>query len=74
MAALSHSRGHHIYWDNKSQRWRYSDNNEPDDGMRPCRHCGIIPTPDGYDPCLGFIANAKQACCGHGVGKGYVLY
>jgi hypothetical protein len=43
----------------------------------PCPHCGGMPTPVpglermpelGADPCLGWLADVAQACCGHGNG------
>lgn len=33
---------------------------------RPCGHCGRHNTPEGHDGCLGEIAGAMNACCGHG--------
>lgn len=48
--------------------WAYVDTqelvkNNPD---RPCGHCGLSNTPEGYDGCLGHIEGAQNACCGHG--------
>ena len=65
-------RGWPIYYD--GQQWRYADNNESIDIMRPCMHCGRVPTKEGYDACLGYIEGAKAACCGHGETKPYVKY
>jgi hypothetical protein len=31
--------------------------------------CGKMPTPEGYDACLGYIDGVISACCGHGVEK-----
>lgn len=69
MTQRAYSRGWPIEW-NENQ-WIYSDTLEPDDGMRKCRKCGRIPTPDGYDACLGYIEGVKSACCGHGVKEPY---
>jgi len=51
-----------------------------DDGVstsaeaRPCPRCGRMPTPEGYDACLGYVEGATSVCCGHGVEKGHVFY
>lgn len=37
-----------------------------DDPDRPCPRCGRLPTPEGYDACLGHIPGCVSACCGHG--------
>ena len=68
----SYSRGHEIYYDGKI--WRYTDNKETVNNMRPCKRCGRTPTKEGYDACLGHIEGAKSACCGHGVEESYVIY
>jgi hypothetical protein len=39
----------------------------------PCRLCGLEPTQEGYDACLGHLAGATSACCGHGVQPGWVV-
>lgn len=67
----SYLRGHEIYYDGKN--WRYKDNNQIADDSRPCKRCGRLPTPEGYDACLGYIEGAFSACCGHGVEDYYVL-
>lgn len=67
----SYSRGWEIYYD--GEHWRYVDNNEIDDGERPCKLCGRAPTEDGYDACLGHIEGATSACCGHGVTDAYII-
>lgn len=72
MAATSHARGHEIVYDGND--WRYRDTGEiVGDAVRPCVTCRIAATPDGVDPCLGRIAGAIGACCGHGVEAGYVI-
>lgn len=68
----SYSRGHEIYYDGKI--WRYTDNKETVNNMRPCKRCGRTPTKEGYDACLGHIEGVKSACCGHGVEESYVVY
>ena len=67
----AHSRGWEIYYDGSV--WRYCDNDQIDNGTRPCKRCGRAPTKQGYDACLGYIKGAKSACCGHGVEKGYII-
>jgi hypothetical protein len=69
---IAHQRGHEIYWD--GYIWRYTDNGHLFDDRRPCIKCGRMPTPDGYDPCLGYIEGATAACCGHGVEEPYTIY
>ena len=34
---------------------------------------GIMPIKEGYDACLGYIDGVKSACCGHGVGKPFLM-
>jgi len=31
----------------------------------PCRVCGGQRTPEGYDPCVGWLPGAQHVCCGH---------
>ena len=49
--------------------WRYVDTKESISIARPCKKCGKLPTPEGYDGCLAYIPNAVSVCCGHGVSK-----
>jgi len=64
MTARSYQRGHLIEY---NSRWLYSDNKMPISTERPCVRCGKIPTPEGYDACLGYVYGMKSACCGHGI-------
>ena len=58
----------------QNNKWVYSDNKMPiGNEVRICKRCGKMPTPEGYDACLGYIPNAVSACCGHGVERGFVL-
>lgn len=68
----SHSRGHAIYHD--SEFWRYRDTNEELNDQRPCTFCGLPPTEEGDDACLGHIKGVIGACCGHGIADGYILW
>lgn len=68
----AHSRGHKIIY--KDNKWVYADNEVPiEKEERPCARCGRMPTPEGYDACLGFIEGATSACCGHGVEEPYLI-
>ncbi len=70
MTVTTHSRGHLIYWD--TNVWRYRDDDTSADVARYCIRCGRMPTPEGYDACLGYIEGANSACCGHGIESGYI--
>lgn len=68
----SQLRGHRIEHD--GDKWVYSDNKKPiDSETRACKRCGRMPTPEGYDACLGFIPGVSSACCGHGVEEPYCV-
>lgn len=72
MAITSYVRGHLVTW--TGTQWVYADNGEPiKNNERPCKRCGRMPTPEGYDACLGYIPGAKSACCGHGVEDGIMI-
>ncbi len=64
MSAISYTRGHEISY--KNNEWVYVDDDTPIINERPCKHCGKMPTAEGYDACLGHIEGVKSACCGHG--------
>ncbi|MEA4813872.1 MAG: hypothetical protein VB112_03050 [Oscillospiraceae bacterium] len=67
-----YNRGHPIIYLNGE--WVYSDNLVPiKNEERPCVRCGRMPTPEGYDACLGYIPGVTSACCGHGVEPGYLI-
>lgn len=73
MTAQSYSRGWPVEYD--GERWVYRDTREPCFGPgvnRPCARCGLPPTKEGYDACIGHIPGAATACCGHGVYPGWV--
>ncbi len=72
MSAKSNTRGHVIYFDDTV--WRYEDNNDITDRDRPCAKCGKMPTPEGYDACLGYIEGVSSACCGHGVEEPIMIF
>jgi hypothetical protein len=58
--------------------YRFVDTDEPlwPDAYfrRQCPACGLRPTPDGHDPCLGTLPGVRNACCGHGVVPGYIAF
>lgn len=75
MVARGYVHGHPIEYDEVQQKWVYSDTREPITNNRPCKKCGRLPTPEGYDVCLGYLPGVKNACCGHGVdGEGYIQF
>ena len=67
--------GRDVRWDDRTDIWRYVDNDEPCDfiNARPCPRCKQQFTPCSeahkdpqlHDPCLGHIDGALYACCGH---------
>lgn len=67
VVATSRVRGHPVRWDSCLEVWRYSS-----DGAiayaedRVCSHCGDPATADGHDSCISSLAEAENACCGHG--------
>lgn len=65
-------RGHLAEYIN--QQWVYSDDKSPAIDNRVCKKCEKMPTPEGYDACLGYIPNAVWACCGHGVEEPYIRW
>ena len=75
MTAEAFIRGHEIYYDCNTMAWRYKNTHKivKDDDLE-CPRCNEKPV-DGVDFCLqglkdcGFISDA---CCGHGVEKGYI--
>ena len=74
MTTTGYARGHKIEYAEKSKEWVYSDTKEIVDGNdRPCVCCGKMPTPEGYDACLGHLDGVDFACCGHGVERGYKM-
>ena len=67
MTVIGHHRGHKIFYDFSTEKWYYADGTvQRADDRKKCAHCGIPPTKEGYDYCLGHIEGAEFACCGHG--------
>lgn len=53
----------------KDGEWYFSDTGKPTESTwrdRPCGYCGLPPTPEGHDGCLGTLEGVANACCGHG--------
>lgn len=67
----AHKRGHLIKYINST--WVYEDTGESIEAERPCAKCNHMPTPEGYDACLGFVEGVSSACCGHGVEQSYAV-
>jgi len=70
MAVTSYVRGNPVVFNGE---WLYEDG-EPITTERPCPRCGELPTPEGYDACLGKVEGATSACCGHGVKPRFGVY
>jgi hypothetical protein len=66
-APTSYDRGHLIWWHKRYRCWYYDDTGLPQDPSRECIRCGVKPTPEGHDACLGHLEGVTSACCGHGV-------
>lgn len=70
--------GHAVVWDDGQQRYLWADTHEPAHRWggepRPCPQCGVVPTTEGHDACLGHIPGVYSACCGHGVEDGVILW
>ena len=83
MTARAYICGHEVEY--VDDQWFFVDTGEPTNYMftdageqiessnRICPRCGRPPTVEGYDACLGRIEGATAACCGHGVGPGYMI-
>ena len=67
MTVKGHHRGHKIFYDFSTEKWYYADGTiQRANDRKKCAHCGMPPTKEGYDYCLGHIEGAEFACCGHG--------
>jgi len=77
-AATGQRRGHMIVRHGDG-RWRWGESGRflligsgPSDPL--CGYCGLPPTAEGFDPCIGHVEGATSACCGHGVVGGHVKF
>ena len=73
MTAWAYTRGHKVIYDEFRDDWYYADTFQKVDDKRPCPKCGLLPTPKGYDACLGHLPGVRSACCGHGVEESYIM-
>lgn len=66
--------GNHIYEDDSFIK-RYDDGSLFDrKDARPCPKCGQKQTGEMHDYCIKNLGNVVNACCGHGVEKGYIMF
>lgn len=77
MTATAYSRGNPIRRNTEKERWEWEDGTpiEPSIGgdvSRPCTRCGLYPTQEGHDACIGHVEGVTTACCGHGVEEPFV--
>jgi len=70
MVVKSLLNGNTIIYNN--DKWVYEDGTSIKE-THPCPKCNKLPTPEGYDACIGYIPDVKYACCGHGVNEGYKI-
>jgi len=55
--------------------WVYEDNIPvKDNPIPPCPRCGKVPSLEGHDACIANLPGVKNACCGHGVHRGYIQF
>jgi hypothetical protein len=63
-----------VTFDDEAQMWRFDGTGKAVWlGNVPCYKCDRLPTPEGFDACLGYIEGASSACCGHGVEAPYIV-
>ena len=67
MTVTTQTRGHESTWSEYDQRWSNTSSAK-------CTQCSQKPTPEGYDPCIGYVPGATSVCCGHGVEEPYVCF
>lgn len=67
--------GNPVRWSKKKGRWVYKDDGvDAWDNPRACLLCKKNVTKEGHDACLGTLPGVKYACCGHGIGNGYIYF
>lgn len=65
-----------VYAPGECDKYRYCDTGELvyEAAPRACPRCEKLPTGKGHDPCIANLPGVRNACCGHGVGPGYVQF
>lgn len=73
MTVTAHANGHKIHsYDGKN--WYYMNGELfTKENYRPCPLCGHLPKNE-QDYCIANLPGVKNACCGHGVHKGYIQF
>ena len=68
--------GHPITWNDETRTWHYDDTGENTDTApkRACVKCRKTPALNGHDPCIANLTGVTNACCGHGVERGYIQF
>jgi hypothetical protein len=70
--------GHKMRYNYDTECWYYVDTGEilhpHAKPTRPCPKCGLRPTEEGHDGCLGTLPGVRWACCGHGVEGAYLVW
>ena len=68
--------GHAVYCDDEGV-WRFEDTGEEsiyESRQRKCPRCKRFRTKHGHDPCIANLPGVRNACCGHGVARGYIQF
>ena len=66
--------GNLCYWDEASRVYRFAADDALAEPDRPCPSCGMLPTEEGYDSCLGYLPGIAAACCGHSTESPYLQF
>jgi hypothetical protein len=72
----NYSFGHPTYCDDYGD-WRFVDSDELavyESRQRRCPKCRKFRTANGHDPCIANLPGVRNACCGHGMERGYVQF
>ena len=68
MVPRGYINGNEIFFDYITNKWYYTNNGVPiSKCIRPCPHCGKMPSKEGYDACTGHLRFTQAYCCGHGI-------
>lgn len=76
MSATTRVQGHEIQYDHELDSWKYRDTKElvTPSNIRKCIKCGNKESEQGHDFCIQNLGKVINACCGHGVEKGYIQF